>query len=409
MSGQPFRFLHAGGFQLDQPVSGLAEIPEPLLDPLIDAPFVAAQKVFDTAIEERVDFVALGGDLLDLSQASPRALTLLLDNFQRLEERGIAVYWACGRLDPAQDWPAAAVLPNCVKQFSATEPQELSHFRGDRPIANIVGRSWHGTASFQVGEFRSDADGLPTVVIANGHNDHQRLAEQVVDYWALGGQANRETLGTPERVIHYCGSPQGRSPQEDGPHGCTLVHVAADRTIRTQFVPTDSVRWHTDRLTIEGNATLDSVRTLLADRVKQLRAEAEPRPLIVTWKLQGGAHLAGPAGRRDLAAEWQDWLRKEFFLVNKKPALWTLAVELDQPELPEAWSTEESMLGDFLRNLRELSALQAHDVHLDEQIPEHHRVALGSLGQWADDEFREVLSEAGLTGAQLLGAGEREA
>ena len=111
MSGQPFRFLHAGGFRLDQPVSGLVEIPEPLIDSLIDAPFVAAQKVFDTAIEERVDFVALNGDLLDLSSASPRALTLLLDNFQRLDERGIAVYWACGRLDPAQDWPAAAALP----------------------------------------------------------------------------------------------------------------------------------------------------------------------------------------------------------------------------------------------------------------------------------------------------------
>ena len=68
MSGQSFRFLHAGGFQLDQPLSGLAEVPEPLIDPFIDAPFLAAQKVFDTAIEERVDFLALNGDLLDLSR-----------------------------------------------------------------------------------------------------------------------------------------------------------------------------------------------------------------------------------------------------------------------------------------------------------------------------------------------------
>jgi len=102
-------------------------------------------------------------------------------------------------------------------------------------------------------------------------------------------------------------------------------------------------------------------------------------------------------------------LRKEYFLAGKKPSLWTLAVELDQPELPAAWIDEESMLGDFLRNLRELSSLQANEVRLDEQIPEHHRAILGSLGQWTDDEFRELLSEAGLTGAQLLGAGEREA
>jgi hypothetical protein len=125
--------------------------------------------------------------------------------------------------------------------------------------------------------------------------------------------------------------------------------------------------------------------------------------------LHGGAHLAGPAGRRDLAAECQDWLRKDFFLVNKQPALWTLAVELDQPELPVAWFDEESMLGDFLRNLRDLSAQQAHEVQLEEQIPEPHRITLASLGQWTDDEFRGVVSEAGLTGAQLLGAAEREA
>ena len=277
-------------------------------------------------------------------------------------------------------------------------------------MANIVGRSWHGTASFQVGDFRTDDDGLPTIVIANGHNNVEHLAELLVDYWALGGQSQRATHGTAQRVIHYVGSPQGRSPIETGPHGCMLVHVGGDRAIRTQFTPTDAIRWQTERLAIENDATLDTVRRLLTDRVKQLKAEAESRPLIVSWKLRGGAHLAGPAGRRDLAAEWQDWLRKEFFLSGTKPSLWTHTVELDQPELPEAWFEEESMLGDFLRNLRELAALPPGELKLAQQIPEHHRVpALAALGQWSEEEHREVLYEAALTGAQLLGAAEREA
>jgi DNA repair protein SbcD/Mre11 len=415
MSGQHFRFLHAGGFLLDQPLAGLTEIPEPLTDLLIDAPFNAAQKVFDAAIEERVDFVALNGDLLDLTRPSVRAISLLIDNFERLHAQGIAVYWACGRLDPAQDWPTAAALPDRVRQFSATAPEELSHFRGERPVANIVGRSWHGTSSFQVGEFRTDDDGLPTIVIANGASDAQRLAEQMVDYWALGGQKQRQTAGpqtsgTAQRIIQYCGSPQGRSPDEPGPHGATLVHVAAERTIRTQFVPTDAIRWHTERVAIEDEATLDGVRKQLEARVKQLKAEAESRPLIVTWKLRGGEHLAGPAGRRDLAAEWQDWLRKEFFLSHNKPVLWTHAVELDQPELPDTWFDEESMLGDFLRNLKELAALPAGELRLGYQIPEHHRgPALASLCQWTEEEYRNVLGEVALTGAQLLGAGDRDA
>src|SRR6476661_10190276 len=99
MSGQHFRFLHAGGLALDQPLAGLSEVPEPLIEPFIDAPLSAAQKVFDAAIEERVDFVALTGDLVDLARPSPRAIAFLLDNFERLDAHGIAVYWACGRLD----------------------------------------------------------------------------------------------------------------------------------------------------------------------------------------------------------------------------------------------------------------------------------------------------------------------
>ena len=135
-----------------------------------------------------------------------------------------------------------------MQVFPAIEAEELSHFRGDRPVANIVGRSWHGTALFKSANSSTDDDGLPTIVVAYGQTDAERLAEQMVDYWALGGQPQRQTLGSAQRVIHYAGSPQGRSPEEPGPHGCTLVHVAGDRAIRTQFTPTDAIRWHTERV-----------------------------------------------------------------------------------------------------------------------------------------------------------------
>ncbi|MBW8885051.1 MAG: hypothetical protein JF612_09825 [Planctomycetia bacterium] len=66
------------------------------------------------------------------------------------------------------------------------------------------------------------------------------------------------------------------------------------------------------------------------------------------------------------------------------------------------------MLGDFLRNLKHLAAAGPGEVRLGQEIPEHHRgPALASLVQWTDEEYRTVLNEAGLTGAQLLGAGER--
>ena len=408
MSGQHFRFLHSGSFLLHEPLLAADDAPPSLRDMLIDAPFLAAERVFNAAIEERVDFIVLTGDLVDLKLATPRSIAMLLAQFERLDSHGIAAYWAGGRLDGPQDWPLAAKLPKSVQVFSALEAEELSHFRGDRPVANIVGRSWHGTSLVHVGDFASDADGLTTVVVAYGQADADRLIEQEVDYWALGSAVQRQSLGSAHRVVHYPGSPQGRSPEEPGPHGCTLVHVASDRTLRTQFIPTDVVRWHNELVAVEPDATETDVKKLLADRVKLLRSHAEERPLLVQWKLRGIEHLARPTKRHELAAELLQWIRKEYGAA--KPPLWSLGIEFESPKLPEAWYEEDSMVGDFLRSLQTLVQLEPNEIDLLEHVPERHRIpALASLGTWTSDDHREILEQVAITGAQLLGADDRDA
>lgn len=407
MAGQQFRFLHAGDFALHEPIEAVADAPAAVQDLLIDAPFLAAERVFSTAIEERVDFVVLAGDLVDLKLATPRAVAFLLEQFHRLDGQGIAVYWAGGKHDPPQDWPSVARLPKSVQVFSALEAEELSHFRGDRPVANLVGRSWHGTTLANVGKLAHDSDGLTTIVVAYGQGDVDELVEQEVDYWALGGQAQRQTLGTAHRVIHYAGSPQGRSLAECGPHGCTLVHVHSDRTVRTQFIATDAIRWHSETINVETGATPSDVRQQLAERVKLLRANAEERPLLVNWNLSGIEHLARPTKRQELAAEMLAWLRKEFG--PAKPTLWSVGVEFESPALPAEWLEEDSMVGDFLRSLKLLADAEPCEIDLTAHVPEQYRTAeLAALRQWTAADHREILRDVALTGAHMLGADDRE-
>jgi hypothetical protein len=407
MAGQHFRFLHAGDFALHEPLVALAEAPAAIRELLIDAPYAATERVFSTAIEERVDFVVLAGDLVDLKLATPRAIAFLLEQFQRLDAHGIAVYWAGGTHDPPQDWPAVARLPKSVQVFSALEAEELSHFRGDRPVANLVGRSWHGTTLASVGKLASDTDGLTTIVVAYGQGDADELTEQEVDYWALGGQPQRRSLGTAHRIVHYPGSPQGRSPAECGPHGCTLVHVASDRTLRTQFISTDAIRWHSEALQVEDDAAIGDIHKQLAERAKVLRAHAEERPLLVNWKLSGIEHLARPTKRHELAAELLAWLRKEFG--PAKPTLWSIGVEFESPALPGEWFEEDSMVGDFLRSLKLLVDADPADIDLAEHVPEPFRTPeLAALRQWTVTDHRAILHEVALTGAHLLGADDRE-
>ena len=75
----PIKFVHASDFHLDRPISGLTEIPKHLIKTLASAPYEAAQRVFDFALTERVDFVLLSGDLFDHDSGSARCLLYTSD------------------------------------------------------------------------------------------------------------------------------------------------------------------------------------------------------------------------------------------------------------------------------------------------------------------------------------------
>src|SRR5262245_8927628 len=111
MPVEPFRFVQAADLHLEEPVQGLAEVPDQLRATPLDAPFIAAERIFDATLAESADFLVLSGDVISARHASPRGITFLLDQFERLAVREIAIYWAGGEEDSPEDWPAAAKLP----------------------------------------------------------------------------------------------------------------------------------------------------------------------------------------------------------------------------------------------------------------------------------------------------------
>ena len=58
----------------------------------MSSPGPSAAGVFETALAEKVDFVVLSGDLLHSRHAGPRGPLFLIEQFERLAERNIAVY-----------------------------------------------------------------------------------------------------------------------------------------------------------------------------------------------------------------------------------------------------------------------------------------------------------------------------
>src|SRR5512145_1619306 len=100
MSHTPFRFLHASDFHLEQPLTGLADVPEHLRELILDAPYTSVAKVIETAMLDGVAFVVLSGDIVEPLLAGPRGLLFLIEQFEKLAAKEIEVFWAGGAVDP---------------------------------------------------------------------------------------------------------------------------------------------------------------------------------------------------------------------------------------------------------------------------------------------------------------------
>ena len=141
MSDQSFRFLHATGFRLQDPIRGVIDASGSFRELLIDAPYASAEAVFGVAIREEVDFLVLSGDLFDPTKGGPRSISFLQEQFSQLEEREISVYWAASEMDMAGGLARSIEWPDNVQLFSADSVERISYFRGDVQLAEIIGRS----------------------------------------------------------------------------------------------------------------------------------------------------------------------------------------------------------------------------------------------------------------------------
>jgi DNA repair protein SbcD/Mre11 len=413
MLGNPFRFLHGSDFHLEQPPHGLAEIPDHLIELLAEAPYRAATHVFDTALAEQVDCVLLAGNLVHPHRAGPRGLKFLHEQFARLGERGICVYWATSETDCRGQWPSSTGWPANVHLFSSHRVERFVHSRDGEPLCQIAGLSIDHTAAAGapcepavfLDEFAGGAGNSFTIGVVPHPVDAIALADLPVRYWALGGEPNGSTplnLSDPKRAAHLAGSPQGRAAADVGPHGCTLVEVDAESQFRLIPVPTDVVRWHHERVAVDaamGRSELDHV---LHERLQALIAATPDRALLIRWTLVGEGPLIVNARRNGLAAELTSNFRTHYGFHS--PPAWTTAVEIEAPALPAAWYEQETLLGDYLRAARSLEHSQGEPIGLQAYLSERQLAGpLAGCGAIVEPATRRsILRQAAILGADLL-------
>jgi hypothetical protein len=412
MSGESLRFIHAGDFHLESPLGDLDSIPAHLSAAMADAPRRAATAVLEAALADNIDFVVLCGDLLNPPSAGPHGMSLLLDHFEQLHRKQKPVFWTAGVSDDPAKWPDAVPLPPNVTLFPKNRAVAVPVQRAGRTICVVVGRSCDGRAVLHVPSYRVDPTDEFTIAVGHGRADANALAEGRFSFWALGGEHDRQKIdGGAESGAYYCGSPQGRSLAETGPHGYAIVDVDADQTTRVHHIDCDTFRYCQVELDAAEIAAVGNIRNLMGERIGRLLHENGGRHLLIGWDItisSGDAmHSIGDA------EELLQWIRREYG--HGTPAAWTVQLTVRPPRhYPKSWQEEDTILGDFLRAAdkhrksdgRELNLLPFTEEHFTDGHPGMVSTTASLLADIPASSRTDVLDQATLLGVELLRGGK---
>ncbi|MXX92142.1 MAG: DNA repair exonuclease [Chloroflexi bacterium] len=122
-----FSFFHAADIHLDSPLTGLAGIEGRVAERIRSAPREAFEALVEEAIEVRVDFFVIAGDLYDGTWRDYKTGLFFIEQMGRLNQAGIPVYVLYGNHDAESQITRPLTLPDNVRVFDARKAQTYRH------------------------------------------------------------------------------------------------------------------------------------------------------------------------------------------------------------------------------------------------------------------------------------------
>lgn len=312
-----FRFLHAADIHLDSPLHGLSRYEGLPVDEIRSATRAAFDNLIERAIEERVDFVVIAGDLFDGDWRDMGTGLYFASAMGRLDQRGIPAFVLAGNHDAESVVTRAVPWPPNVRLFNPRRPE--THRLQNLSVA-VHGQSFSTPAvtdnlvvaypapdahSFNIGILHTALAGRP------GHHSYapcslEDLKSKGYDYWALGHVHEFEIVSTDPHVV-FPGNVQGRTIRETGAKGAVIVTVVGNEVTSVDRIDLDVIRWARLEVDCTG-AALDDVADLVRTVCSHVHgANASGRPLIVRVSLVGETADAGIL--HDRAASLRDDVR----------------------------------------------------------------------------------------------------
>jgi DNA repair exonuclease SbcCD nuclease subunit len=297
-----FTFIHAADIHLDSPLTGLEQYEGAPVEKIRSATRDAFRNLVDTAINRKVAFVIIAGDLYDGDWKDYNTGLFFASQMVRLQKEQIKVFIIRGNHDAASLITKELKLPENVKEFSIREPESY--------IIESLGVAIHGQgfASRSVEDnlvknYPKRKDGYLNIGIlhtsATGREGHENYApcsiddmkEKGYDYWALGHIHLREALHEKDPVILFPGNIQGRHIKETGDKGCTLVIVEDGSIQSLTHLSLDVLRWELCEVDASGLESIDEILDKAREVLEQKYQDVDGRFLAVRFRIYGATKV----------------------------------------------------------------------------------------------------------------------
>ena len=318
-----FRLIHAADPHLDSPLQGLEAHEGAPVGVLRGATRRAFENLVNLAIDEKVDFVVIAGDLYEGDWRDYSTGLFFRGQMVRLQAEGIPVYLIAGNHDAESVISKKLTLPENVHVFStrvagtkevAGHPVAI-HGRGfpNRAVPENLVIDYPSAVSgkFNLGVLHTSLTGKP------GHDTYAPcseadLREKGYGYWALGHIHQPEVISEDPWIV-FAGNCQGRHVRETGPRGCRLVTVNDSLQVESaEWRSLDVVRWQELSVDFTGAELETEALRRVGDAMSHAVTTAEGRLVAArivitgTTSLHGSLHRDGQHWRAQFLARAQD-------------------------------------------------------------------------------------------------------
>jgi len=297
-----FKFIHAADIHLDSPLRGLSRYESAPAESIRNACRRAFENLVDLAIEEKVSFVLLAGDLYDGDLKDYNAGIFLSQQIGRLGQHNISVFTIAGNHDAANRMTKALDSPANMTILSSRKVETIK--LDDLAVA-IHGRSFgtqHVDENLAAG-FAAAEKGMFNIGLLHtsldGREGHAVYAPCSVDdlrskgyqYWALG-HIHKQEFVTEDPWIVFSGCIQGRHIREAGAKGCVLVTVEDGAVSAVEKCPLDVLRWAKCSVDLTDAAEMREVLERVRKAIENELTSAVGRPIAMRIRFEGATSIS---------------------------------------------------------------------------------------------------------------------